>query len=368
VAGYGYPVEESAPGSSTTEQVAPMTTSIGETARDAGTRVRDAAYDAASRLSDAAAGARARMTSTADDAANRAGGLAETVRQNPVLLGVLALAAGAAVSRSVRATGTGERLLRAGTDALGRRAQDITARAGSAARHTVEAVGGMASTAGSTVSDTLETVRSRVGDLASDLTDAAGRAFDAVGNVTSTGSSGASSPTSPASSQRTRHRQDQGMPRRVAGLGEQARGELLDMAQRYPLLLGSVGLAIGMAAGAAVRPTAAEDRFVGRASDALKRRTQQRLAGQFDKVLAATDEVIASMDKHLGEQTGAHQEEPNVTTGAERPQPPGLDAGVGSSPDVDTTAVVAERAEDAVEAQAAMGKKKPGPRSRKKHG
>jgi hypothetical protein len=120
------------------------------------------------------------------------------------------------------------------------------------------------------------------------------------------------------------------------------------MAQRYPLLLGSVGLAIGMAAGAAVRPTAAEDRFVGRASDALKRRTQQRLAGQFDKVLAATDEVIASMDKHLGEQTGAHQEEPNVTTGAERPQPPGLDAGVGSSPDVDTTAVVAERAEDAV--------------------
>jgi hypothetical protein len=69
------------------------------------------------------------------------------------------------------------------------------------------------------------------------------------------------------------------------------------MAERYPLLLGSLGLLAGAAAGAMLRPTAVEDRSFGQASDALKSRMVNTAAEQFNEVATAADRVISSQEE-----------------------------------------------------------------------
>src|SRR5829696_2196773 len=151
VAGYGYPVEEDAPGSTTTDRIMAeaaaaggkaraFASEVGERAREIGGRAREAAAEAGSRIAETAErtrhaaadtldrtrhaaeeiAARARTTAhdayertagAAEDAYERAGEAYDRVRTDPWLLGALGIAAGAALAVAMRRTETGERFV-----------------------------------------------------------------------------------------------------------------------------------------------------------------------------------------------------------------------------------------------------------------
>jgi hypothetical protein len=304
-AGYGSPVATDVAGSGTSEPMAAMATRLGEAARDAGGRLREAAHEAGSRISGAAVRTGSSMAVAAEGAVDRTGALVETAGRNPLLLGAAALAAGAAVANLARRTKTGDRAIRGGAEGLGRGVRHVASRANEAAHRAVEAVAHGASAAVSPASR-LATSMSPV--------------------------SSESAPPAPSRS-RTRER-SAAAAWRSRGMGKQASREVMAFSRRYPLLLGSLGLVLGAAAGVALRPTALEDRSVGRFSDAVRGRARRQAAGQLDKVLGAADRLIASVESRLGSGAGTH--------GGAEPQD-----------DVDRTVVV-ERAADAAAAQASL--------------
>jgi hypothetical protein len=218
VAGYGYPVEEDAPGSTTTDRIV-------QTASQAGEKARDAAHEAGERISEAAEHARAaaqdtyeRTRSTVQDtyertraaaqdtyerarstvrdtsesaagtygrAADRVGGAAheaydragsayDRVRNDPWMLGALGVAAGAALAVALRRTETGDRFVGATGDAIGRGARGV----GSTARH-------VASRAAESASGLAATAASAAGSVASSVTSAAAGVADAVTGLVS---------------------------------------------------------------------------------------------------------------------------------------------------------------------------------------
>src|SRR5215207_6643397 len=152
VAGYGYPVDEDAPGATTTDRIMAeaaaagskaraFASDVGERAREIGGRAREAASEAGSRIAETAERTRhaaadtldrtrsaaediaARARTTAHDAYERTAGAAERageaydrVRTDPWLLGALGIAAGAALAVAMRRTETGERFVGATTD------------------------------------------------------------------------------------------------------------------------------------------------------------------------------------------------------------------------------------------------------------
>src|SRR5215216_3739959 len=183
VAGYGYPVEEDAPGSTTTDRMMAaaseargkaraVASEVGGKARAIGAQAREAAYETGSRIAGTAERAReagyetgsriagtaerareaasetigrtrstaeemaARARSSAQDAYERTAGAAEDayeragdayarVRTDPWLLGALGVAAGAALAVAMRRTERGDRLVGATTDVIGRGARGV---------------------------------------------------------------------------------------------------------------------------------------------------------------------------------------------------------------------------------------------------
>ena len=332
VAGYGYPVEEDAPGSSTTEQIA-------STVRETAAQMRDSTREWGSSVSKAAGRARSMVSDAADEAYERGGGLAARVRQNPALLALAALAAGAAIARAVRSTDTGDRLVRQGTGTVRRGVRSVAERVGDAAGQAVETVGGVA-----------DTVRTRVPEAVAGMTDAAGRLMSSVG---ASGSAGQTRGGGQAGARQTRQRRHmRGGETYSTVLARRFSSDIPQIAERYPLLFTSFGLVAGAAAGAMLRPTAVEDRYVGAASDALKHRVQQRVANQVGDVATLAEEVISSA---VGS-GGSPNERQSRSGTAHGRQPEGA---APTRDDTDPTAVEVERAGNAATAGAAAKGKPP---------
>jgi hypothetical protein len=142
-------------------------------------------------------------------------------------------------------------------------------------------------------------------------------------------------------------------------MGQRAGREIVEMAERYPILLSITGLMLGAVAGAALRPTVAEDRYVGPASDALRRRAKQTVSDQLEQVAATADEVISSVEDRLPREEDRQEQAESQTAGEIQSGP----ASVGhEASEVDSNAVV-EGAADADEATASR-KEKNGAESR----
>jgi hypothetical protein len=297
-AGYASPVDTDVAGSGTSGPMAATATRLGEAARHAGARLREAAHEAGSRISGAALRTGSSMAVAAEGAVDRTGALVETAGRNPLLLGAAALAAGAAVAHLARRTETGDRVIRGSAEGLGRSVRHIASRTNEAVAHGASAAVSPASRLASSISP----------------------------------ASSESAPPAPSRS-RTRER-SAAAAWRSRGMGQQASREVVAFSRRYPLLLGSLGLVLGAAAGVALRPTAVEDRSVGRVSDSVKGRARRHMEGQLDTVLSAADRVMSSVESRLAGRAGAR--------------------GAQAEDKVDKTAVVVERAEDAAAAQASM--------------
>ncbi|MFL5139229.1 MAG: hypothetical protein ACJ8C9_11305 [Microvirga sp.] len=363
VAGYGYPVEEDAPGSTTTDRIMAeaaaagdraraLASEVGERAREIGGRAREAAAEAGSRIAETAErtrhaaadtldrtrstaediAARARPTAhdayertagAAEDAYERAGDAYDRVRTDPWLLGALGIAAGAALAVAMRRTETGERFVGATTDMVGRGARGV----GSTAR----SVGSTARAAASRAADAASSVTESLGNAASSVTSAASGLAGSVAETWSSDSepepprrgrggqrrhSGSahrgrdgdgdfmgSAAEAASSAYRGAAEQADYAARRAAGFAGWARDEVVDLAENYPLLLGAIGLAAGAAAGLALRPTESEDELIGSYSDSLKSRARALATEQYQEVVGAAQDLADAFAEPSGGQS-----------------------------------------------------------------
>src|SRR5690606_12698936 len=75
----------------------------------------------------------------------------------------------------------------------------------------------------------------------------------------------------------------------ASDLGRQARSQFYDLVDKHPLVLGGIGLAIGAALAAAMRPTETEARLVGETSDRFRRRARELGEAQFERAQAIAE-------------------------------------------------------------------------------
>jgi ElaB/YqjD/DUF883 family membrane-anchored ribosome-binding protein len=114
----------------------------------------------------------------------------------------------------------------------------------------------------------------------------------------------------------------------AARYGRQARHGLAQMLDEQPLVLGAIGVAIGAALGALLRPTTSEDAWLGEASDAVRRRAGEVAkdeAGKLRSVADAAVEAAAEQARRngLGEEAAAAMkgEEPEAPAKPEGDEP-----------------------------------------------
>lgn len=349
VAGYGYPA-------GVTERLSASASDLGYRAADAGSRVRHAAEEAAaralefaeeagSRVSEAAEEARARLTQAAERASefaadtydrtragiehrgaaaagfaqrasaelsgtarstlSRAGEVADRAQSSPIVLGTLGLVAGAALARALRATETGDRALAATSEALGRSADYVRTGVGSTVRRAADLASEAASSTTAAVRGAAESVTSRVGALTAGEDEAEPPGSPRAGPRPGPRTSPAPGREGPSALARASDRASElyetaleeayDAGRRAAGLGRQAGEEVVDFARRYPLLAGTIGLAIGAAIGAALRSTETENRLVGSAADRLKSQAWEFAEEQFEEMTEAAQRLGADV-------------------------------------------------------------------------
>jgi hypothetical protein len=431
VAGYGYPVEASAPGTGAMARVGAAVSEAGDLARDAGTRARDmaahageAVSDMASRAagaaSDAADRARAtaadladRATSAAADAAgwaqetasdvsdragsmmsdardragsmvsgmtgsgpsggtgssapqqarwtppqtqssstfaNMSGGMrqgaasiADMAQRNTVALGVIGIVAGAILGRSLRSSRAADRIASQagdtwarGTRRVGSRMRDASDYArdtaermrdegSDAAGETWDAASDAASSVSQTVSAAASGAARRAADLASGVGDAASRVTETAGDALSSVTSGVSRATS--SAYRTASRQAAYARRRAGAATEGLPGEIANLAQSYPILFGTVGLALGAALGGSLRLSEGEKRVMGPASEMLKERAREiaeQELGQVTQMAERLGDTLQARAAAFGDTDGVPvgDSDPAVVVGG-RPRAPG---------------------------------------------
>ena len=449
VAGYGYPVEASAPGTSPIERVGQTASDVADRARDAGERARDMAVDAGAAVSDMAsraAGAasdaadRARTTaadiagraaSAASDAAgwaqetasnvtdrasamvsdarDRAGSMvsgardqagsmvsgvrdqagsmmsgitgsgssggapvpqqprwtphdrsssivgnvgqsvrdgaasiAEMAQRNTVALGVIGIVAGAILGRSLRSTRAADRFTSSAGDTWSRssrrvgsgmrgaseyarhRAERLHEHGSDAARDTWDAASDAASSATSAVSDAASGGVSRATDLASGAADAVTRVAETAGDALSSVTSGVSRATS--SAYRTASRQAAYAGRRAPRMTDGLPGEVANLARSYPLLFGTVGLALGAALGGSMRLSESERRVMAPAGEALRDRARELAEQQLGNVAEMAERLGDTLQARVagvGESDGVPigDSDPAVVVGG-RPRAP----------------------------------------------
>jgi hypothetical protein len=277
VAGYGYPVDEEAPGSSQGEQLANAASKIAATARDLGTQAREAAHRTTERLSEAVgrAGTQAsnsyertseRVGSAMEVARDRAGEVVDIMRSSPAVLGLVGVAAGVAIGHSLRATETGDRFVDATADVVGRSTEQLGSGLVSATRRAAELGESAASAVSSTAAGLADAVKSHAADLTWSRKD---------GDQHTTGT---------ASAPRDSIRHDGG------DLGKHVRRQAVELAEDYPLLLTTIGLALGIAAGTIFRRTETEDDLIGSLSDTVKKRARAVVREKYEEVLSAAED------------------------------------------------------------------------------
>ena len=439
VAGYGYPVEASAPGTSPIERVGQTASDVADRARDAGERARDMAVDAGAAVSDMAsraAGAasdaadRARTTAAdiagraasaasdaagwaqetasnvtdrasamASDARDRAGSMvsgardqagsmmsgmtgsgssggararqqprwtphdtssstfgnvgesmrhgaasvAEMAQRNTVALGVIGIVAGAILGRSLRSTRAADRFASSAGDTWSRssrrvgsgmrgaseyarhRAERLHEDGSDAARETWETASDAASSATSAVSDAASGAAGRATDLASGVADTVTRVAETAGEALSSATSGVSRATS--SAYRAASRQAAYAGRRAARITDGLPGEVANLARSYPLLFGTVGLALGAALGGSMRLSESERRVMAPAGEALRGRAREFAEQQLGNVAEMAERLGDTLQARVagaGERDGVPvgDSDPAVVVGG-RPRPPG---------------------------------------------
>jgi hypothetical protein len=370
VAGYGYPVEEAAPGSTTTDRMMATASQAGDRARELAGTARYAAQDAGSRISETAGRAREtamrtaeqaretaahtagraretaqelaqrtreaaqdlagrgreaaygtyerarstltdtyeqtthRISDTAQQARERATNTYESARANPYVLGAIGVAAGAAVAQALRSTETGDRFFREAPGYVGRGARGIATGAHGTARRAAEAASDVASSVTAAAAGFAESFS------AEDERDERPDTRRSRGCTRQAGDGGRRrsgredqedlfSTAADAASGAYRSAADAG--RRGAEFSRRAAGQIGDLAQNYPLLLGAIGVALGAAAGLAMRPTESEDELVGRYSDALKERARSLAGEQYQEVLGAAEALADGLSTPGGD-------------------------------------------------------------------
>ena len=387
VAGYGYPVEEDAPEPSLTERAGAAASSVAERARAIGERARDAASTAAAQVSNLASGAAAQVSETVSDAAAHIAGtvaqaeerarmtlsdaiertssgaseaglsvahrardttqsaidLLDRAQRNPVVLGAVGFAAGLAISRSVRATDTGERVLDDTADAIGEGARravsgvtHVASRAaetaggvaastramaaglGAAARQSLDTAGAAASAASEAASSTYRGVRDRAAHAAADAYESVREAASRSAPETASAAYERAAERASFGSWRAADRRPRAR-RQAPGLSWQVRDEVYELGRRYPLLLGAIGLAVGAAVGGALDPTETENRMLGEASDRLKQRAREMAGEQYEQV---ADSVRQIAERVLHRSDAAGPDAPGASSG-DRNRPEG---------------------------------------------
>jgi hypothetical protein len=348
VAGYGYPVDEQAPGTSLADRATSAAGAVTAHARDLGAQAREAASGAGDQVSEAIDSARTsvtqaaesartavlgaadsarttiseaatsartgisdmaeRTTSTvshsADYARRRAGDLAQQAQTHPALLGVLGLAIGTAVAYSLRASDSGERRTSYGRSDFNRGTRGTRYRSGPGARRTQRATGDRASS-GPGLGDAASRASEAAGDLASSAAETASGAASAAGRVLGaageTVSSAAGSAYEAASSA-YRGAADfaASATRRAPQAAGRVQHQLSELGERYPLLLGAVSLAVGAAVGGSLRLSESENRLMGPASDKLKRRAWEMADEQFEVAREAAEQFAGDLGGQFG--------------------------------------------------------------------
>ncbi|HYZ26032.1 MAG TPA: DUF3618 domain-containing protein [Geminicoccaceae bacterium] len=81
---------------------------------------------------------------------------------------------------------------------------------------------------------------------------------------------------------------------RAGSYGRRARHGIVDAFYEHPLVLGSIGLAVGAAIGAALPPTETEDELMGETRDRLKRDAEETGREQLAKARAAAGAAVAA--------------------------------------------------------------------------
>jgi vacuolar-type H+-ATPase subunit H len=372
VAGYGYPVEEDAPGSTTTDRMVAAASQAGERAReiaeDTRSRLSTAAHEAGSRISETAEQARSlaqdtyertrsaaqdtygqarsmaqdtyeRTAAGAGDAYGRASEMFETVRRNPLALGLLGIAVGALAGRALRSTDTGDSFVGAAGDVLGRGARGVGSGTRYAARRAADTASGLGSAVSSAAGGVASSVSSAASGVASSVTSAAAGAAEAVGGLAASVTGGGSEAdesddrapargrgsrggrsrsggrgrarsagredadeegfmTSAAEAASAAYRGAAGQAdyarRRTADLAGQVADQVSDLGRNYPLLLGAIGIAAGAAVGLAMRPTESEDDLIGPYADSLKARAREAFSEQYQEVMGAAEDLAES--------------------------------------------------------------------------
>lgn len=440
VAGYGYPVESSPPGTSPMSRVGAAVSEAGERARDAGASARDmaahageaisdvarraadAASDAADRaraaagdLSDRAASAAANAAGwaqeTASDVTDRAGsmisdardragsmvsgltssgspgepsptvsqqarwtppptrssstfsGVGDSLRQgtasivdvaqrNTVALGVIGIVAGAILGRSLRSSAVADRWTssgretrardsrRAGSRARGASdyARDASKRvrddAGEAAREAWDGASDAASSATDAVSGAAGAAARGAANVASGIGDSASRVAETAGDALSSVTSSVSRATS--SAYRTASRQAAYAGRRASSMTQGLPGEISNLAQSYPLLFGTVGLALGAALGGSMRLSESERRVMGPASEMLKGRARDLAQQELGHVTEIAERLGNTLQARVAGDGAADgvavgDSDPAVVVGG-RPRAPGGSVEPASTP------------------------------------
>jgi hypothetical protein len=364
VAGYGYPMEEEAPSASIAGRAGHTAANAGYIARDLSARASEAAHQVAERVSqaaetvrtsavsaidaaratvsDAAATTRETVMGAADttsttisDAAHAArsttsgmiergtsalsqaraatvrgaGSAADMAQSNPLLLGVLGVAAGTALMYALRSAGGGNRY-------AGRRDEDVrqpprrsgrgvSSRSGAAARagsrsageRTPSADQGIGRAAGR-VSDTAEGIVSSAADVASSVASTASRALGAAGEAVTSTASGAYEAASSAA--RSTADLAYSAARRAPRAAGYVQDQVSDLGERYPLLLGAVSIALGAAVGGALRLSEGEQRLMGPMSAKLKERARELAGEQFELAKEAAQHLTGELQTRLG--------------------------------------------------------------------
>jgi hypothetical protein len=153
----------------------------------------------------------------------------------------------------------------------------------------------------SNVASGMETARARVGETAANAADAASRmASTAVSAVSDVASSAYQSGV-----RATAYAGD-----RAAQAGQRTQDIFVETFERHPLLVGSVGVAIGALIGASLPVTEAEQRLLGEKSDEIKERASRAASDGYAAAEAAGERIVKQA---VGEAT-----EPSTVSGEDQ--------------------------------------------------
>jgi hypothetical protein len=285
----------------------------------------------------------ATLGNVGDSLRHGAASVAEMAQRNTVALGVIGIVAGAILGRSLRSSRAADRFassagntwsrgsrrvgsgMRGASDYARRRAERMREDGSDAARETWDAASGAASSATSAAADAASGAASRASDLASGVAQAASRVAETAGDALSSATSGVSRATS--SAYRTASQQAAYAGRRAARMTDGLPGEVANLAQSYPLLFGTVGLALGAALGGSMRLSESERRVMAPAGEALKERARALAEQQLGNVTEMAERLGDSLQARVagfGESDGVPvgDSDPAVVVGG-RPRTPG---------------------------------------------